>query len=153
MDQAETGHEDELVVVGEIVTDQIDRCPSDLVDFVGGSELASHRLHHPVADPSSASLTVGVAHLGELFLGGASQSGLLADFPERALERGLASPLPAFGERPVLSVRSVDDEYLVVMQTCQTPHDPASGLDHTLNVRFGVVWPCGILGERRPSRK
>ena len=34
-------------------------------------------------------MTVGVAHLGKFRLGGASQSGLLADFPEGALEHGV----------------------------------------------------------------
>ena len=115
MVQAQTGNEDEFVIVGEYITHEPERCPSDLVDFVVGPELASHRLHHPVTHPSGAPVTVGVAHLGKFCLGGASQSGLLADFSERALERGLASTSSAFGQRPVLSVRPVDHEQLVLM--------------------------------------
>lgn len=73
--------------MGEQFTHQFERRPSDLVDFVVGSELAAHGLHCPEADTANASLPVGVANLGKFLTGGASQAGLFAYFPERALER------------------------------------------------------------------
>lgn len=152
-DHAERGHDDEVAVAREKVTHQCERRPSDFVDFVVGSELAACGLHRPEAGTSSASLSVGVAHLGKFLAGGASQPGLLADFPERALERRLSALSSAFGQRPVLSVHSVDNEHLVVMPVGRTPHDPASGLDHTLDVRFGVLRPDVSFDEREASQR
>ncbi len=105
-------------------THEPERCPADLVDFVVGSELTANGLHHPVADAASATVTVDVADLGKFVLDGAPKTGLLANFTERALERRLASSSPAFGQRPVLSVRSVDHEHLVAMPARGTQYDP-----------------------------
>ena len=151
MNQSETGHQDKFVVVGEQFTYEPERCPADCVDFVARPELAPHRLHYPVADMAQASLAVGVVHLGKLLLDGASEPGLFADFTERAFECGLTSASSAFGQRPVLSVRSVDYEHLLVMLLRRAPHDSACRLDHSVDVRFVSARSCVSFGERRPS--
>jgi len=145
MPKEQTGHHDAFVFKGEELTDQGGWRPSDLVDLVVWLELAAHRLHHPIADASGASLTVGVAHIGELLRCGASQSGLLTNFPKSALECGFASAAPSLGQRPVLAVRSVDDEQLVMVRPCRTPHDSTGGLDHSLTLgshrlRIAASW-------------
>jgi hypothetical protein len=117
VNQTQIGHQNEFSVVGEQLTHETERCPTDLVDFVVGPELAVHALHHPVADTAISSVAVTVTHLGKFLLGSASQPGLFSNLPQRALERRFATASSALRQRPVLSIRPVDHEHLIVMPT------------------------------------
>lgn len=141
------------MVVGEHLAHEPERCPANLVDLVVRSELAAHRLHRPVTNQTGAALPVGVMHLGKFLSRCAPKACLLTNLAQRALERGLAPAPPALRKRPVLAMRSVYDEHLVAMPVGRAPHDPTSGLDHDLNVRYALAQVGVIVGERRSSRR
>lgn len=128
--QAEPGDHNDIAFVGQQFAHSAERCPTHLVDFVVGSELSTHSLHRPVADSASATATVGVANLGKLLLGCTSEPGLLDHFPERTLQCRFVTMSPPLRQRPVLAVRSMDYQHLVVTRAHRSPDDPTCGFDH-----------------------
>src|SRR5262249_27437618 len=100
--------------VGQELRGLLDGDPADGIDLVAGLSHAPVGIHHPVADDLQAALVITVGGGGELLPQHAPERRLLLDLAERARLVGLSRLQLPLGERPVLAVRPVDQEYLAL---------------------------------------
>src|SRR5438876_1657545 len=129
------------------------REPPDLVDLVSGPGDAAGWSHRPIAHDLQPPLVVGVGRAGQFGPEDAAEPCLFLDLPEGAgLVRFARVNLP-LRERPILTMRAVDEQNSEPTPIVRPRHNPAAATDTVprAQARHRLRYAAG-RGARRLTR-